>query len=89
MFGATLNKWLAKKLGHLKYRVGFAQKQLDWILDAFCNTRFYLLKTGVHFAFGIWKGLTEKADFVEFCNVNEWTLEQIKGKEQCYNYCNC
>ena len=41
MFGAT---WLAKKLGHLKYRVGFAQKQFDWILDAFCNTRFYLLK---------------------------------------------
>ena len=37
----------------------------------------------------IWKGLTEKAefDFVEFCNVIEWTLEQIKGKEQCYNYC--
>ena len=22
-FGATLNKWVAKKLGHLKYRVGF------------------------------------------------------------------
>ena len=43
-FGATLNKWLARNLGHLKYRVGFAQKQLDWILDAFCNTRFYLIK---------------------------------------------
>ena len=55
----------------------------------FCNTRF-LFKTGVHFAFGIWKGLTEKADFgfVKFCNVNEWMLEHIKGKEQCYNYCN-
>ena len=22
----------------------FAQKQLDWISDAFCNARFYLLK---------------------------------------------
>ena len=42
------------------------------------------IKAGVHFAFGIWKGLTEKADFdfVEFCNVMEWTLEHNKGKEQ-------
>ena len=91
MFGATLNKWLVRNLGHLKYRVGFAQKQLDWILNAFCSTRFYLLKLvfTLHLEFG--KVLTEKADFgfVRFCNVMEWMLEQIKGKEQCYNYCNC
>ena len=41
------------------------------------------IKTGVHFALGIWKGSTEKADFdfVEFCNVMEWMLEHNKGKE--------
>ena len=35
------------------------------------------IKTGGHFAFEIWKGLTEKANFgfVKFCNVNEWMLE--------------
>ena len=44
------------------------------------------IKTGVHFAFGIWKGYkTDKANFgfVKFCNVNEWMLEHIKGKEHC------
>ena len=46
----------------------FAQEQLDWILDAFCNTRFYLLKLmfTLHLEFG--KVLTEKTDF-EFCGV--------------------
>ena len=53
-FGAALNKWLARNLGHLKYRVGFAQKQFDWIFNAFCSTRFYLLKLvfTLHLGFG-------------------------------------
>ena len=56
MFGATLSKWLARNLGHLKYKVGFTQKKLDWILNAFLQYQILFYKTGVHFAFGIWKG---------------------------------
>ena len=76
-FGATLNKWLAEKLWYLKYRVRF-YSGTTW-LDFWCILQYQILfiKTGVHFAFEIWKGLTEKADFdfVKFCNVNEWMLE--------------
>ena len=88
-FGATLSKWLAKKLGHFT-ELDFTQKQLDWILDAFCSTIFYLIKLVFTLHLGFGKVLTEKANFVKFSNVKEWTLEQNRGKEQCYNYCsNC
>ena len=55
MFGATLSKWLAKKAWVSENtELDFAQKQLDWISYAFCNTRFYLLKLvfTLHLRFG-------------------------------------